>query len=142
MIYNALDELEALPNLTVLELMAKWRRLMNTEPPVKNRGFLESRLAFRIQTLAFGGLKPETKKRLRRLVEHEVSGAPISPQGDKPATGAVLVREHNGTEHRVKVLQEGFEYDDRKYRSLSAIAKQITGTNWNGPVFFGLRRKA
>ena len=94
-------------------LQAQWRELFESEPRRRNRGYLESRIAYRIQELAHGGLSP--------------------------ATVARLIREYQGVEHCVTVLADGFEYQGRPYKSLSAVARAITGTRWNGPLFFGLR---
>jgi hypothetical protein len=139
---NVIAELAALKKMTVNELKAKWRKIMDSEPQTFNRSYLESRLAHRIQILAYGDLKPETKRRLDQLRESMTSGAPFKPHDKyRPPSGAVLVREHKGVEHRVKVLPDGFEYEGRKWRSLTAVASHIAGVHWNGPMFFGLRRK-
>lgn len=138
---NVLEEISALKRMTGVELIEKWKNLIGGEPPSKNISFMISRLAHRIQVLAFGDIKPETKRRLAKLRENEASGAPIVHNSDRPPVGAVLVREYQGIEHKVKVLAEGFEYKGIKFKSLSAIARHITGTHWNGLVFFGLRRK-
>jgi Protein of unknown function (DUF2924) len=105
-----------------------------------NRRFLESRLAYRIQELAYGGLKKETVERLRVLGK-QYDGKP----GDKgrsqrlPIAGTRLIREWQGVEHAVTVRGDNFEYQGRPYKSLSAIAREITGVRWNGWVFFGLK---
>lgn len=138
---SVLEDIAALKRMTGVELMDRWRKLIGGEPPSKNKSYMISRIAHRIQVLAFGDIKPETKRRLAKLRELEASGAPIVHDSDRPPEGAVLVREYQGVEHRVKVLAVGFEYQGIKYKSLSAIAKHITGTHWNGLVFFGLRRK-
>jgi hypothetical protein len=104
---------------------------------------LESRLAYRIQELAYGGLKPETVKRLEALGE-QLDGGNIAvrrrPADERPIAGTRLIREWHGVEHTVTVLKDGYEWQGRPYKSLSAIARAITGTRWNGPLFFGLRR--
>ena len=138
---NIIADLAALPGMTFQELKEKYRLLFNSDPMSKNRHFLESRLAYRIQVLALGGLKPETEKKLRRLRENHETGAPIKRDGDALTIGTVLVREYKGKDHEVKVINGGFEYDGRTWKSLSAIAKHITGSHWNGKLFFGMRRK-
>jgi hypothetical protein len=124
-------------------LKAMWRDLFDSEPPPYNRRFLESRLAYRIQELAYGGLKPATIERLEALGE-QLDGGNIEVRrkraDDRPIAGTRLIREWQGVEHTVTVLVDGYEYQGRPYRSLSAIARAITGTRWNGPVFFGVRR--
>lgn len=123
-------------------LKDQWRELFESEPPAFNRRYLESRLAYRIQELAYGGLKPETVKRLEMLGE-QLDGGNITLRrirADlKPIAGTKLIREWQGIEQTVTVLADGYEWQGRPYRSLSAVARAITGTRWNGWVFFGLK---
>ena len=125
------------------DLKQQWRNLFDSEPPPFNRRYLESRLAYRIQELAYGGLKPDTIRRLERLGEDLDGGdrkkSRIRADRDRPITGTRLLREWQGVEHAVTVTADGFEWQGRPYNSLSAIARAITGTRWNGWVFFGLR---
>ena len=134
--------LAALKTTPTLKLKEQWRELFGTEPPPYNRKFLESRLAYRIQELAYGGLKPETVARLEALGE-QLDGGNITTRrirhDARPIAGMRLIREWQGVEHTVTVLAEGYEWQGRPYRSLSAIARAITGTRWNGLVFFGLK---
>ena len=134
--------LAALKTASTPDLKQQWRDLFATEPPPFNRRYLESRLAYRIQELTYGGLKPETIKRLEALGE-ELDGGDRKKsriRADlKPIAGTRLIREYQGTEQIVTVLQDGFEWQGRPYQSLSAIARAITGTRWNGWVFFGLK---
>ena len=134
--------LAALPGMPIGELKAEWRSLFGTEPPPYNRRFLESRLAYRIQELAYGGLKRETLERLEALGE-QIDGKNITlrriRQEQRPIAGTRLIREYQGIEHCVTVRDEDFEYQGRPYRSLSAVARAITGTRWNGLTFFGLK---
>jgi hypothetical protein len=134
--------LAALKAMKTPELKEQWRDLFGTEPPPYNRRFFESRLAYRIQELAYGGLKPETVKRLEALGE-QLDGGSIAKrrmrQERRPIAGTRLIRDWQGVEHTVTVLADGFEWQGRPYRSLSAIARAITGTRWNGWVFFGLK---
>jgi len=139
---DVLGRLAALKTATTPELKRQWRELFGTEPPPYNRRFLESRLAYRVQELAYGGLKPETLARLEALGE-QFDGGKITVRrlrgDDRPITGTQLIRQYQGADHVVTVLADGFEYDGRPYKSLSAIARHITNTRWNGRVFFGLR---
>ena len=134
--------LAALKTTPSPELKKQWRELFETEPPPFNRRYLESRIAYRIQELAYGGLKPETIRRLERLGE-ELDGGNVNTRrirADlKPIVGTRLIREWQGVEQIVTVTQDGFEWQGRPYKSLSAIARAITGTRWNGWVFFGLK---
>jgi hypothetical protein len=112
--------------------------------PQYNRRALENRIAYRIQELAYGGLKPETLRRLEILGEQYDSDNIITRRirhDAKPVAGTRLVREYRGIEHTVTVLADGYEWEGRPYRSLSAIARAITGTRWNGLVFWGLKRQ-
>lgn len=139
---NVIAELAALKKMGACELREKWKKLMEGEPPTMNRSYLESRLAHRIQVLAYGDLTPDTQRRLQQLRENLVTGSPLKPrEKGRPPIGAILVREHGGVEHRVKVIKDGFEYNGRVWKSLSAVASHIAGVHWNGPMFFGLRRK-
>ena len=97
---------------------------------------------YRIQELSLGGLKPETVKRLRELGEQLDGGNVVVRRtrvDDRPIAGTRLIREWQGVEHCVTVLCDGYEYGGRPYKSLSAAARAITGTRWNGWVFFGLK---
>lgn len=142
---QVLSRLAALQTADIADLKQQWRELCGTEPPPYNRKFLESRLAYRIQELAYGGLKPETVARLEALGDQLDGGnvvlRRIRAGEDRPIVGTRLVREYQGVQHTVTVLADGFEYEGRPYRSLSAIARAITGTRWNGWSFFGLKNQ-
>jgi hypothetical protein len=135
--------LAALKTTPTADLKQQWRELFETEPPPFNRRYLESRLAYRIQELVYGGLKPETVKRLESLSEQLDGGdrkkSRIRADRARPITGTRLIREYQGVEQIVTVTQDGFDWQGRPYQSLSAIARAITGTRWNGWVFFGLK---
>jgi hypothetical protein len=139
---DVLGRLTALQTLPTADLKQQWRQLFGKEPPPFNRPYLQSRLAYRIQELAYGGLKPETRARLEALGEQLDGGNVVLRRvraDSRPLAGTRLVREHAGVEHVVTVLADGFECEGRPYRSLSAIARAITGTRWNGWAFFGLK---
>ena len=112
------------------------------EPPPYNRRFLESRLAYRIQELAYGGLKKETAERLHILAKQydRKPGSRSKSRSDRlPIAGTQLVREWQGVQHTITIRAGDFEFQGRSYKSLSAIAREITGVRWNGWVFFGLK---
>jgi hypothetical protein len=140
---SVLAQIGALKSMDAKALKGRWRELFDTEPPPYNRRFLESRLAYRIQELTYGGLKPETVERLAALA------AAVGGKGtkrarsaqDRPIAGTRLIREWQGVEHSVTVRDDDFEYQGRPYKSLSAIARLITGTRWNGWIFFGLKNQ-
>lgn len=140
---STLARVAALKTTPTPDLKKLWKEMFDTEPPPYNRRFLESRLAYRIQELAHGGLKPDTVRRLEALAEDLEGGDPARrvrrPDDGRPITGTRLVREWQGVEHHVTVLDDGFEYQGRPYKSLSAIARAITGTRWNGWTFFALK---
>ena len=141
---DVLGRLAALKTVGTPDLKQQWRELFAIEPPPYNRRFLESRLAYRIQELAYGGLKPETIQRLEALGEQLDGGNPVMRRirgDDKPIAGTRLIREYQGIEHSVTVLHDGYEYQGRPYQSLSSIARAITGTRWNGWLFFGLKNR-
>jgi len=141
---NVLARIAALKATPVDELRRQWQQLFDTPPPRYNRRFLESRLAYRLQELTYGGLKPETVRRLEQLGE-QLDGGDVAVRRrraeERPIAGTKLIREYQGVMQQVTVLQDGYEWRGRPYKSLSAIARAITGTRWNGLVFFGLKNR-
>lgn len=139
---QVLARLAALKAMSVRELKADWVKLFGTEAPNNSRAFLEQRLAYRIQELTFGGLSKPARQLLDALAD-EVEGKKVrkSVISDprNPVIGTRLVREWNGVEHVITVLRDGFDWQGQRYKTLSAIARKITGTQWNGYRFFGLR---
>lgn len=141
---TVLARLAALKTTPTPDLKRQWRELFDTEPPLYNRRFLESRLAYRIQELAYGGLKPETIERLEALGDQLDGGNIVlrrTRAEEKPISGTRFIREWQGVEHCVTVRDHDYEYQGRPYKSLSAAARAITGTRWNGWVFFGLKNQ-
>lgn len=139
---SVLAQVAALPEKSMTDLKQMWRELYDREPPPYNKPFLVKRLAYRIQELAYGGLSARAEARLNELIEEEdrrVKGKGPVRRNDRPIVGTRLVREWKGIEHCATVLEDGFEYQGRRYKSLSAIARTITGTRWSGPLFWGLR---
>jgi hypothetical protein len=137
-----LAQLAAMQRLSVNELKAKWEALFGKPAPNNARAFLELRIGYRIQELIYGGLTRETRRVLDLLadeVEGKVARKGMADDPRNPLPGTRLVREWDGVEQTVTVLADGYEWQGRKYRSLSAVAKAVTGTNWNGFRFFGLR---
>ena len=137
---NILAQVAELNRMGMPQLKERWKALFDTEPPVQNRAHMVRRLAYRIQELAYGGLPEETKAQLREIAEgHEQASKRSNKNG--PVAGTRLMREWNGERHEVTVTRDGYEYRGRPYKSLSAVARMITGTRWNGPAFFGLRKQ-
>ncbi len=145
---SVIKQVTQLHLLDLEQLHERWRALFGSEPQSSNKQFLIKRLAYRIQEIAFGGLTQTVKTKMNIVLEKNAFdeyGRPSSKKQvfspDKPIAGTQFIREWKGVEHHVTVLRDGFEYQGRRYKSLSAIARSITGTQWNGPLFFGLRSK-
>ena len=139
---SVLAQLAALPGKTTPELKQLWRELFDREPPPYSKPFLVKRLAYRIQEVSYGGLSARAEAKLAERIEEEdqrLKGKRPVRRGDRPIAGTRLIREWQGAEHTATVLDDGFEYQGRRYQSLSAIARAITGTRWSGPLFWGLR---
>ena len=140
---GVLARVVALKTMPTADLKAMWKELNGKESPAFNRPFLESRLAYRIQELELGGLKPETKARLEALGRELARDGSIKRRGgagDRPVVGTRLVREWQGAEHVATVRADGYEWQGRPFKSLSAVANAISGGHQNGWTFFGLRQ--
>jgi Protein of unknown function (DUF2924) len=133
----------ALPSLTAKELKRQWRSLYGCAPPLRiSRELLIRAVAYRIQEQTQGGLKEPTRKLLLRLAHDARDGKPLKISASAPTSaGTVLMREWQGVTHEVRVLDRGVLYQRRRYRSLSQVARLITGSRWSGPLFFGLRSR-
>ena len=131
---HVLPRLAALRNAPIADLKEQWRMLYGKEPPAFSRSYIESRLAYLIQELAYGGLRPETRKRLEALGERLDGGNAVLRRiraDNRPLPGTQIIREYEGVQHVVTVRADDFEYEGRPYQSLSAIARHITGTRCN-----------
>lgn len=129
----------ALPKLPMKELWTLWDKYFPRRPPHHNRGYVEGRVAYKMQEETFGGLKPEVRQQLIRIGEAQSKMKTRKTNDVRIVPGTVLVREFDNREHRVTALADGgFDYEGRRFKSLSAAARHITGTQWSGPVFFGL----
>ena len=140
-VLSRLAALQAAPTATLKD---QWRELFGKEPPPFSRSYITSRLAYRIQELTYGGLRPETRARLEALGEQLDGGNVVLRRiraDSRPLAGTRLIREWQGVQHVVTVRINDFEFEGRPYQSLSAIARHITGTRWNGWTFFGLRAR-
>jgi hypothetical protein len=145
-------EIAGLKELDLKGLRVRWRRLFRAAPPPHLPKYLLFRvLAYRIQANALGDLDRESVRYLdavareseqrRAKAGYRRSPPPVPPVPDRRGLkpGTILVREHGGVLHRVVVMENGFAWEGKSFRSLSEAAQAITGTNWNGPRFFGLR---
>ena len=150
-------QIHALRRMTVAELRTKYREVYGEGTRSGNKDWLWKRIAWRIQEVAFGGLSERVKQRAAEIANEadirlrvpkdafdeaviEANTTTTCLQRDKriPPPGTIINREYKGDLHTVKVLNKGFEYDNRHFMSLSAIAKEITGSHWNGYMFFNL----
>ena len=140
---SVLQQVTELTGMSYQTLKDRWRSLYGTEPPAYKREHIIRRLAYRIQELAFGGLSDSTRIELDRIAaEDEVSPSIRTLRKSKttrPIAGTCLIRQWNGSRHVVTTTVDGFQYEGRRYKSLSAVARSITGAHWSGPQFFGLR---
>ena len=145
---TVLTQIARLQSLTHKQLQERWHELYEAAPPpVWNRPFLLRRLAYRIQELAFGGLPAESRQELERIAEADAKARPgrkkkaasSRGKGDLPVVGTCLVRRWQGRDYEIVTVLGGYEFEGTRYGSLSAIASKITGTHWNGRIFFGLK---
>jgi len=144
---SVLRQLAHLQNMTLKQLREKWIDLYGNNPPEYKKQFLIKRLAYRIQELFYGGLSEQTKSNLKKVAKSDPI-ATISrkiPQARKSQesilSGTSFVRIWKDQRYEVVAVENGFEYKGVIYKSLSAVARKITGTQWNGKVFFGLKNK-
>ncbi|MCA9632834.1 MAG: DUF2924 domain-containing protein [Myxococcales bacterium] len=153
------QQLAALRNMTVAELRERYREVFGEPTRSRNKDWLRKKIAWRIQELAEGGLSERALARIEELADgaplrrrssgNGAAEAPTAGATDQaasrdprlPEPGTVLTRMHEGVEHTVTVLDDGFEYRGERYASLSKIAREISGTNWNGFLYFGLQRR-
>jgi hypothetical protein len=132
-----------LTTLPMPELWTVWDRYFQDRPQYPNRTHVESRIAYKMQEEAFGGLAPETRKRLEAIgAKHSKIKLRAKAREFDFAPGTILLREWGEREHRVAVSATGlFEYEGQTFKSLTAVARHITGAHWSGPLFFGLTGK-
>lgn len=135
--------LQALEQMDYAALRSEWRRLYRSPPPKRvARDLLMLGVAWKIQEQAYGGLSAATRRRLADLSKTmDRDGDVTRNRVARLRQGAKLVREWQGKTHTVTVIDEGFEWNGRHWRSLSAVAREITGGHWSGPRFFGLNGK-
>ena len=136
------EALSRLPRLDLSELREEWRVLYKTDvSPHLSRELLIRALAYRIQEVALGGLRPEPQRQLRQIAQElKQTGAAANRFRPQLKPGTRLIREWQGRTYEVVALDDGFCWQGTQYRSLSAIARKITGAAWSGPLFFGLKQ--
>jgi hypothetical protein len=130
-------EVARIQSMSKYALVGLWRQMFHTHPPGGfTKGLIARYLAYHVQEKAFGSLDRETKNFLDALARGREPNA-LRPRRLKP--GTVILREYQGERHEVTVAADGFIWREKTYPSLSMIAREITGTSWNGPRFFGVR---
>jgi hypothetical protein len=136
-------EIAALHSLDVEQLKARWRILYGSEAPSRfSRDLLIGAVAYRMQEQVLGGLKPATRRLFQRTAVDAHARRPLKLAPVRTLEpGAVLIREWGGVKHQVLVVESGFSFRGKHYRSLSAVARRITSSRWSGPLFFGLKSR-
>ncbi|MDO8433310.1 MAG: DUF2924 domain-containing protein [Candidatus Binatus sp.] len=134
-------EIDHLAALSREHLLDRWRELYRTEPPRKiGRDLLIRAIAYRLQENAYGGLKSATRRMLAKVAEDASARRPIRVAPVRTLKpGTVLLRDWHGVQHQVTVLESAIMFQKKRYKSLSEVARKITGTRWSGPLFFGLK---
>lgn len=137
-------ELAGFPELGRGELIERWKALYGNTPPKNiSRQLIVRAIAYKMQEKTYGGLKPATKKFLAKIVE-DLKAGKEQPSAPSPAVikpGTRLLREWHGKTYEVEVIADGVLFNGKRYRSLSEVARVITGVKWSGPLFFGLKGK-
>src|ERR1700720_1964402 len=137
-------EVAGLESLDLKQLRSQWKLLYEIEaPPHLSRDLIRRAVAYRMQENLLGGLNPATRRLLERVAEDARARKPtkVVPTR-KVGPNTILIREWGGTRHQVTVLENGAMFRGKRYRSLSQVARLITGSQWSGPLFFGLKATA
>ncbi|MDA0782483.1 MAG: DUF2924 domain-containing protein [Proteobacteria bacterium] len=130
-------------NTSIKQLKDNWRKCFKDDPPPRaSQDFMQGHIQWTNQASEYGGLKRKINTQVKRLTQQLREGTDFMPDSNlviKPGTR--LIRQHKGEKHEVITIEKGFRYKDKEYTSLSTIARHITGTNWNGKVFFGVKKR-
>jgi hypothetical protein len=135
--FKALKQILALEGKSVDELIKLWSAFYDHEPMSYGKSYLVSKIAYKIQELAFGGLLVETRKRMDQLSTN-INGSVVKKKY-KPLVGSKIIKEYHDKTYEIAVVDGGFSFEGEVFKSLSAIATKITGTKWNGLKFFGIK---
>lgn len=139
------SQISQLPELAMADIKSLWQRLFHAANPTHNRQFLERRIAYKLQEIEFRKVDPALLDRNKRRIENLMDTGKVKTRDPdyRPVAGTMLTREYQGKEYRVIASADGnYNFDGRTFQSLSQIAREITGTRWSGPVFFGLKARA
>jgi hypothetical protein len=138
-------QIAQLPELPMPEIKSLWQRLFHGDTPTHNRQFLERRIAYKLQEIEFRKVDASLLDRNKRRIESLIETGKVKTRDPdyRPVTGTMLTREYQDKEYRVIATADGnYDFNGRMYQSLSQIAREITGTRWSGPLFFGLKTRA
>lgn len=137
---SVVAQIARLPDMKMDEIKSLWKKLYQKDPPTHIRPYLERRLAYKMQELEFRRKHEDIVQNNERRIKAIIDTTKKPLRGRSPAPGTVLTRIYQDKEHQVTVMPDGqFEYQRCIYKSLSSIAREITGTRWSGPLFFGTR---
>lgn len=136
------SEIEALKTLNLRQLRRKWHDITSAPlPPLRSPVFLRYLIAWKMQEKVYGGLSPETRRRLKDLQRAFRNNPNYRPNGNfNLMPGTVLTRYWGGRRHDALILEKGVQYEEKVFGSLSEVASHITGARWSGPAFFGLKQ--
>lgn len=140
---SAGDPIDRLGTMSLAELRATWTERLGGNPPkLRTRDLLALALAYRLQVRTHGDLPGATKRKMAELARRFTEDRSYTPvPGPVLKSGSSLIKEWRGVRHEVRVLEQGFSYQGERFGSLSEVAQRITGTKWNGMVFFGLKAR-
>ena len=139
---SVLAQIAQLPDYSIDDLRSLWIELNGSQTPNSNRAFLERRIAYGLQERAYRKVDPGLLERNAHRIDKLLTTGVVSnfDRDIRPIPGTVITREYRGQMHRVVVGTDGqYEFEGRRYPTLSMIAREITGTRWSGPLFFGLK---
>ena len=139
---QGVDLLDRLYTMKPAELRARWREVYRSIAPDIGPDLLRRGIAYRLQERGQGSLTSATRREIERQIKRLGRDDGVSVSSPSLKTGTRLVRSWRGKMHQVLVLEDGFEFDGRRYGSLTQIASDITGVHWSGPRFFGLLAKS
>ena len=139
--YSVIADIASLEDYSVDDLCQRWESVFKKPPNTRRRAYLIPRLAYEIQRVAYGGMTEESQETLDGMIDGRIEIEKKNNRIHTPPVGTKLIRQYGKEEHHVMVTRSGFEYKGATHKSLSEIARIITGTRWSGPVFFGLKEK-
>lgn len=142
---SIVSQITSLSELAMPEIKSLWQKLFHGDTPTHNRQFLERRIAYRLQEIEYRKADPNLLERNKRRIAALIETGRVKKRDPdyRPVAGTMLTREYLDKEYRVIVTADGnYNFEGRTFQSLSPIAREITGTRWSGPVFFGLKARS